>query len=221
MLVRFHMSKDFITVDVDDTAVSALRTMRRLSTRHLPVMRDKRLIAMVTERDILHVLPSFVVPASEQIDFPLPLSKVPTTRLISISPNETIEHAAKLLLKYKVCGLPVMDKGKLVGLLTGDDILKTFISVFDHHHHMRLVMMRSSGASNQASMDLSTLCSKSGLKLKSLVHHAARRGAEVFVLCAEGNSKQLDAFKEAASQYAWLPVSTSKAAPSRESSHAA
>jgi acetoin utilization protein AcuB len=57
---------------------------------------------------------------------------------LTISPDIVIEEATQLLLKHQIGGLPVVDNGKLVGILTTSDILQAFLDMVgsgeDRHH---------------------------------------------------------------------------------------
>lgn len=206
MLVRLHMSKHVMTVDAEDTAVSALRTMRKLSIRHLPVTEDGKMRGMVTERDLLRVLPGFVSEFLDQKNSSIPIRSALITNLISVEPNATIDSAAQILLEHKISGLPVMKAGELVGILTSDDVLRAFVSVFEFDAGIQLTMVHGDGNLSKEGFDPAMICGKLGIHLRHLIHQDVRRGAEVFVLCAEASEEKIEAFKQAAATFGWLPV---------------
>ena len=88
--------------------------------RRLPVMDDGRLVGIVTERDLREYtgyLESTRVTAAMR------------TPLITVTPQNTVEDAALLMLKHKIGGLPIVAEGKLVGIVTTSDLLKAFLNV--------------------------------------------------------------------------------------------
>ena len=51
------------------------------------------------------------------------------TALITVTPDNTVEDAARLMLKHKIGGLPIVADGKLVGVVTTSDVLRAFLRV--------------------------------------------------------------------------------------------
>lgn len=52
-----------------------------------------------------------------------------TTPVVSVTPTTMLEEAANLLVKHKIGGLPVVDRGKPVGIITATDLLRAFVEV--------------------------------------------------------------------------------------------
>ncbi len=120
MLVGKRMSKDPLTVTSQDSLATAQNKMRMGNFRRLPVVEDGQLLGIVTDRDI-----------REHKGF-LEQTKVNaamTEKLVTVTPDITLEEAAKLLLKHKVGGLPVLEQGKLAGIITTSDIVQAFLDV--------------------------------------------------------------------------------------------
>jgi acetoin utilization protein AcuB len=88
--------------------------------RCLPVVHDGRLIGIVTDRDLRQYMGLL-----EKIK----VNAVMTKSVVTVSPRDTIEKAAQLMLEHKIGGLPVVEENKLVGVLTTSDLLKTFLEV--------------------------------------------------------------------------------------------
>lgn len=129
MLVRYFMSRGVKTVDVATTCRAALRQMREHGLRRAPVVDDGRLVGMLSERDLLRVLPGTIAQAdtaagleSEQ----LPVSRVMATQLATVDADDHIETAALRMMTRKVGGLPVLHGGQLVGILTESDVFRAF-----------------------------------------------------------------------------------------------
>jgi len=91
------------------------------------VVEDGRLIGILTERDIREhtgYLRSTRVNAAMR------------TALITVTPYNTVEEAAQLMLKHKIGGLPIVADGKLVGMVTTSDLLKAFLVVVKATEHV-------------------------------------------------------------------------------------
>lgn len=110
----------------------AMDLLKEHEIRHLPVLRDgERLVGILSERDIKQASPS---PATaleiREIYYLLDKVKVKqimTRRPYSVSSLAPIEEAALIIREKKIGCLPVVDEGKLVGILTETDIIDSFI----------------------------------------------------------------------------------------------
>ena len=122
MQVKDWMIKKVVTISKNGHIVEALALMKKYSIRHLPVVENKILMGLITESDLRQVMmPSLL----EEMRLDQVMIKNPVT----IGPEESLEEAARLIYRYKIGGLPVVDKGKLVGILTTPDILTAFIQL--------------------------------------------------------------------------------------------
>ena len=121
MKVKSWMVTEVITASPDDTVEEAIQLMRRFSIRHIPVVENAKLVGLVTESNLRAYL------SSEKLQFPL--KEVMILNPITVDPETTIDEAARIIYKYKIGGLPVVRKGKLIGIITITDILEAFIEL--------------------------------------------------------------------------------------------
>jgi acetoin utilization protein AcuB len=122
MQVKNWMIKKVVTISKNELIMDALTLMKKFSIRHLPVVDNKILIGLITESDLRQV----IIPSLIQ---EMRLDQVMIKNPVTIGPDESLEEAARLIYRYKIGGLPVVDKGKLVGILTTPDILAAFIQL--------------------------------------------------------------------------------------------
>jgi acetoin utilization protein AcuB len=123
MKIKNWMQSEPVTIDRQALLQDASALMKEYGIRHLPVVdEDENMIGFITESDLRHFsFPSMV----EDI----PVHQVMVLNPITVNPNASIETAARLIHDYKIGGLPVLDKKKLVGIITLSDILSAFIEV--------------------------------------------------------------------------------------------
>ena len=122
MKVKNWIKRLPITIDRAALLQDAVQLMKKHSIRHLPVLEDDQLVGFISESDLRHFyFPSMV----ENI----PVHEVMALNPITINVNASIETAAILIHDYKIGGLPVLDKKKLVGVITASDLLSAFIEV--------------------------------------------------------------------------------------------
>jgi acetoin utilization protein AcuB len=132
LLVKDRMSKSPITIKRDDSFQTALNLLRQGGVRHLPVLEGKKLVGILTDRDLRQASPS---PATSLSIYEIKylLNKIVVEDLmvkdvITVPAATTIESAAKLLYEHKIGALPVVDeKEELLGIITETDILETFV----------------------------------------------------------------------------------------------
>ncbi|HID98405.1 MAG TPA: CBS domain-containing protein [Thermodesulfobacteriaceae bacterium] len=124
MKVKNWMVRDLITIGPDATIMEAMELMHRHSIRHLPVVSDRdSMQGLVTESNLRqYFIPSIVKD--------LKVSDVMIVNPITVDPHTSIDSAARLIHKYKIGGLPILEKRRLVGIITVTDILAAFIGIF-------------------------------------------------------------------------------------------
>jgi acetoin utilization protein AcuB len=133
MLVRDRMSVPAITMDVRGSIAEAHSLMRHYSIRRVPVMQKGALVGIVTWTDLMHALPS---PASTLGAWEVPglllrasVKEIMTATPITIGPDRPIEEAAMIMRREKIGGLPVVQDGALVGIITESDIFDAFVDL--------------------------------------------------------------------------------------------
>ncbi len=123
MKIKDLMIPNPITITEKASIREAIECMKINAIRHLPVIsKGKRLIGFVTLADLKQgLIPSMVSD--------LTLSDLMIKDPITVDPDSDIEIAAQLIYKHKIGGMPVVKNGKLVGIITESDILRTFIDM--------------------------------------------------------------------------------------------
>ena len=126
--VRDYMTPNPETLDSKNTLLDAVLMLRRLELRHIPILEDGRLIGVLTDRDVGRVAPSMLMGLSPQdynrVFEDTPVAKVMTRNLLSTTPEAPLEEAVHLLYNHKVGCLPVLEDGRLVGIITVADMLR-------------------------------------------------------------------------------------------------
>jgi len=123
MKIRALMIPDPISITEKTSIKEAIEVMKVNSIRHLPVTgQANMLVGFVTLADLrTGLIPSMVAG--------LTLSDLMIKNPIIVDPDSDIEIAAQLIYKHKISGIPVVKKGKLVGIITESDMLRAFIDM--------------------------------------------------------------------------------------------
>jgi acetoin utilization protein AcuB len=131
MLVRDWMTPDPHAVPPTTPVLEAMQLLREGGYRRLPVGKDGRLAGIVTDRDLKEATPSKATTLSVyELNYllsKLTVRDVMRTPVITIGPDEPIEQAALTMESHRVSGLPVVDGGSVVGILTITDLLRAFV----------------------------------------------------------------------------------------------
>ncbi|MGB0058526.1 CBS domain-containing protein [Candidatus Binatus sp.] len=114
------MTPDPKTIRSRDTLSKAKSIMEAGTFRRVPVVDDGRLVGILTERD-LHKYSGFL--ESTRVNAAM------RTSVVTITPYNTVEDAARLMLKHKIGGLPIVLADTLVGIVTTTDLLRAFLIV--------------------------------------------------------------------------------------------
>ncbi len=131
MQVKDWMRRRPVTVSPQETLRSAWRIIREHRIRHLPVVERGRLVGIVTDRDLRHALPSRAV-GLETHEIPhlaekVSIWEVMARAVVTIDREAPIEEAARLLLKYRIGGLPGVKGETLGGIITKTDLVRALL----------------------------------------------------------------------------------------------
>mgnify|MGYP001461310574 FL=1 len=134
MLVKYRMTPDPIIVRPDVSIAEALDQMRQDGVHRYPVVDARgKLVGIVTESDLLYASPSSVTSLNVwELTYLLSQVKVKATMtkdVITVDEEAPIEDAARLMRDHDVGGLPVMRRGKLVGIITESDLFDVFLEL--------------------------------------------------------------------------------------------
>jgi CBS domain-containing protein len=127
MQIANWMTRDPVCITCRDTLAKAKELMDAGRFRRLPVVENDKLVGIITERDL------------RQHGGYLDSTKVAgamTPDPVTITPQVTAEDVARLLLQHKIGGLPVVENGKLVGIVSTSDLLRALLNVVQAAEHI-------------------------------------------------------------------------------------
>ena len=117
--IRDLMSSNPRTVSSDSSVVEAARIMRDEDVGLVPVVDGDRLVGTVTDRDItIRVVAEQKDPQSTQV------REVASTDLVTIDPQQDLSEALRLMAQHQVRRLPVVEQGRLVGIVAQADVAR-------------------------------------------------------------------------------------------------
>jgi len=133
MFVGERMSRPVISVTPDTPINDALAMFRKEHIRRAPVMKDGKLVGIVSERDLLNASPSPVTTLSiwemNYLISKVTIKNVMTKKVITVEQDTPIEEAARIMADKKIGGVPVVSGGKVVGIITETDLFKILLEL--------------------------------------------------------------------------------------------
>lgn len=133
MLIGERMSHPVITISPDLPIVDAVSLLRRERIRRAPVIKDGRLVGIVSSHDLMNASPSQATSLSiwemNYLLSKITVNEVMTKKVITVDVDTPIEEAARIMADNKIGGVPVTRDGKVVGIVTETDIFKLFLEL--------------------------------------------------------------------------------------------
>src|SRR5262245_4742455 len=128
MLIRDLMQRDVATLLVTDTLGLADDIMELGRIRHLPVVSEDIVVGIVSQRDLYRAAVSSMLqmPRAEEREWlgQIPVVDVMSSHVVSVAPDASVHRAVELMLSNRIGCLPVVEHGKLVGLVSETDCLR-------------------------------------------------------------------------------------------------
>ena len=116
MKIRDVMTPNPRAVSANDTVQTAARVMQTEDTGAVPIVKDGRLLAVITDRDIV------VRVVAEGGSMSTPVSEIATQGVICATPDMTTREASDLMAEHQIRRLPVVEEDRLVGIVSIGDL---------------------------------------------------------------------------------------------------
>jgi acetoin utilization protein AcuB len=138
MRIEPWMKHPVITVKPRDSARHAREVMEKHRVNQLPVVAAGRLVGIVTDRDLRDVFPSVFDspdPFQPRTRRPgadpatIPVEDVMTPDVLTLAPSAFVADAARLMRRERIGAIPILDGGRLAGILTRSDVLDAFVEL--------------------------------------------------------------------------------------------
>ncbi|CAG7604110.1 Hypoxic response protein 1 [Paenibacillus solanacearum] len=114
--LREIMTTDVSTVTLKDNVYEVAVKMKQEDTGFIPVVEGKKLIGVITDRDL--VIRGF----AEKKEGSTAIKEVMSDRVVSVPPDTTVDEAAKVMAKEQIRRLPVVENSELVGIVSIGDL---------------------------------------------------------------------------------------------------
>ncbi|PUA35470.1 CBS domain-containing protein [Paenibacillus elgii] len=114
--LREIMTTDCSTVTLKDNVYEAAVKMKQEDTGFIPVVEGRKLIGVLTDRDLV------IRGYAEKREGSAAIKQVMSDRVVSVPPETTVDEAAKIMAKEQIRRLPIVENGDLVGIVSIGDL---------------------------------------------------------------------------------------------------
>ena len=120
--IREIMSRRVVTVTPDTTLGEARHLLAEHRIRRLPVMIGRRLVGIVSDRDVR---------SASATHESTPVAHIMTRNVVTVDAQTRVDEAARIILAGRFGGVPVVEGDELVGIVTETDLLRALIEVLE------------------------------------------------------------------------------------------
>lgn len=127
------MSTNPVTISPSQSLYDVEETLNRHGIRHIPVVEGDHLVGVISRSDLLKISVTDLNEDEDDVESVVynmyTISQVMTKVPVFIDKNYTVKEAAELLIKQSFHSLPVVEEGKLVGIVTSKDLIRYLIKL--------------------------------------------------------------------------------------------
>ncbi len=173
MLVKYWMTENPVTVSPDVLVTEAQRTMAEQGIRCLPVLKGERLVGIVTKNSLRDASPSDATAlAKHELPYllsKLKIGKVMHKKVITVTPDTTLEDATIIAVENRVNHLPVMEGERLVGIISDTDIFRLWVQLLGFKGAGLRITIEDLEKEPSAAYEVTDAIKRHGLTLLSLI----------------------------------------------------
>lgn len=171
MLVKEFMTTNPVTISPETPIDDALFLMRKRKVKRLPILEKGKLVGIITEADLREAFPSTAttlsVWESNYLISKITVNSFAVKNVVTTTPDSTVEKAALLMRQNNISGLPVLDGDELVGIITGADILDSFIDIMGYKYPGERIVLQVEDKAGVLA-DIATIAKEAGANITSL-----------------------------------------------------
>jgi acetoin utilization protein AcuB len=135
LTARDLMTPHPVTLGPEDSLMRGLEVMRMRGIRRIPVMVGDTLVGLLAEGDLKRAQPSTLSDSEEEFNRVMegtPISRIMINKPVTVGEETPLLEVAQTLFTTKYGALPVLQDGKLVGIVTDNDLLRGLVELLTH-----------------------------------------------------------------------------------------
>src|ERR687893_1232352 len=139
LLVRDWMTENLVTLSPEASVAEALTLCRKRRIRHIPILEQRRLVGIVSDRDLRDASPALGDPERTRTLQETRVADVMSREVITVDPQDSIVNAAQQMYELKIESLPVVAEGpvadegsavaeeEVLGIVTSSDVMRALV----------------------------------------------------------------------------------------------
>lgn len=143
MIVEEIMKTNVSTLSTNNTIADAIKLMDEKKIRHIPITNeDQNVVGLITDRDIRDATPSIFYSEEHRDILDKPLHTIMRTDIITGHPLDFVEEITAVFYEHHISCLPILKEGKIAGILTETDLLRTLVELTGAHQPGSLIEVK-------------------------------------------------------------------------------
>lgn len=196
MLVKDYMSTEVITISPETPVFEAMDLMKQKKIHRLPVVKDNKLVGLVTEGTIQEAMPSKATSLSVyEVNYLLnkmTVSDVMIKDVHTIKADEFIEEAIKIMREFNIGVLPVVDDQKEIkGIITSTDAFDAFLAITGYGEDGTRVAISIKDDHPGVLADLTSVLAKEQFNIVQIVVYRQPKEVIIVIQIVEKNALKL------------------------------
>jgi acetoin utilization protein AcuB len=194
MYVSDWMTNKVFTVEPDGYLSDAIALMKDRRIKHVPVVKNGKLVGIISDRDIKEFTPSKATSLDVyELNYLLAKTKVKdvmTAKVLSTTPTTPVEEAALIMLDRNIGCMPVLEKSNLVGIISDHDIFHAMVDITGARHgghRIRVTIEDRPGSIRE----VADIIRKHGFRLRSILtsYEGSKAGYRDIVIRTAGEGR--------------------------------
>jgi len=189
MKIKHWMTKDPITVEPETLIIDAQKIMKDHNIRRLPVLDKGKVVGIVTYRNIIEASPSVVTPLSmhelNYLYLKIKVKDIMHKNPICVCPEDSNFDVIQLGHKLGIGSFPVVDQGKLVGIVTETELFNALVHIFRPDDASQIITLENVDLEEKLGKfsKVATLIENQGVPVLAIfsLPHRSREGHRVFI----------------------------------------
>ena len=191
MFVSHWMTRKVFTLGPDDSVTDAVKLMKEKGIKHIPVLKEKKLKGIISDRDIKEFTPSKATSLDiYELHYLFAMTKmkeIMKTKVITTTPETPVEEAAMVMYDQGIGCLPVLEGGMLAGIISDRDIFRVLVDITGVRHGGNRIYLTLEDRPGSIK-DVADIVRNHGFQLQSILtsYERVREGYRSVVIRTKG-----------------------------------
>lgn len=192
MFARDYMTRSVLVVHPDDYLIDVRKKMLEEGVRHVPVVDDEKLVGIVSLNTIRDAAPSKATDLSiHEVHYLLSkmrIRDVMKKNVVTCGPDDHVEDVAKVMQGKRIGAVPVVERGKLLGVLTNDDMFHILMKILGMDTPGKRITFEMERGRGEQLVDIVKAAKSRGKFIKSLLSvESTHPGRQTVILHLDGS----------------------------------